>query len=229
MFLSQGENDMISKVFKNIELFNKLSDSDIKKLQKIGKIKKYKKGDIIFNKNEIGKTFFIVKSGEVKIFTSVGRKNKILSLIGEKNFFGELALLGVKYRTASAVCEKDSELYVISAKEFQNFLFKHKDFMIKMLYIMAERLKRADEEIENLIFHNMFGRVTKFIYEKYLQEKNEKIKISQQEIAKNIGTTRVPVNRIISHLKNKGIIECKREMICILNPERIKKIVEGMR
>ena len=31
--------------FKNIELFNKLSDSDIKKLQKIGKIKKYKKGD----------------------------------------------------------------------------------------------------------------------------------------------------------------------------------------
>ncbi|HOJ87036.1 MAG: Crp/Fnr family transcriptional regulator [Elusimicrobiales bacterium] len=229
MFLSQGENDMISKVFKNIELFNKLSDSDIKKLQKIGKIKKYKKGDIIFNKNEIGKTFFIVKSGEVKIFTSIGRKNKILSLIGEKNFFGELALLGVKYRTASAVCEKDSELYVISANEFQNFLFKHKDFMIKMLYIMAERLKRADEEIENLIFHNMFGRVTKFIYERYIQEKNEKIKISQQEIAKNIGTTRVPVNRIISHLKNKGIIECKREMICILKPEKIKKIVEGMR
>ena len=180
MFLSQGENDMISKVFKNIELFNKLSDSDIKKLQKIGKIKKYKKGDIIFNKNEIGKTFFIVKSGEVKIFTSVGRKNKILSLIGEKNFFGELALLGVKYRTASAVCEKDSELYVISAKEFQNFLFKHKDFMIKMLYIMAERLKRADEEIENLIFHNMFGRVTKFIYERYIQEKNEKIKINAE-------------------------------------------------
>jgi CRP/FNR family transcriptional regulator len=220
---------MIKKLFKSIDLFKKLDKNEIKKLAKIARFKRYKKGEVIFNKNEIGTTFFIVKSGKVKIITNIGTKNKILSMIDENDFFGELALLGVKYRTASAVCDMDSELYVISRKDFQDFLIKNRDFAIKMLYTMAERLKKADEEIENLLFHNMFGRVVKFIYNLYNNENKTEIKISQQDIAKNLGTTRVPINRIISHLKARDIIETYREKIIIKDIDKIKNIVEGLK
>ncbi len=214
------------KTLKNVELFKKLSKKEIEKIQKIGRIKKFKKGDIIFNKNEIGRNFFIVKKGEVKIFTEVCGKEKVLALMNENDFFGELALLGIKYRTATAVCGKDCEVYVISQNDFYKFLNKNHSFTMKLLYTIAERLKNADEEIENLLSNNMFGRIVKFLYKKYCECKTCELKITQDEMAKLLGTTRVPVNRTLSLLKKRNIIETNRGVIKLIDIEKIKGIAE---
>jgi CRP-like cAMP-binding protein len=91
-------------MIKKIELFSKLSQRDIEKILKLSVLRKFKKGDVIFNQKEIGRNLFIVKSGTAEIIIgNKTQKPKILSLIEENEFFGELALLGAKYRTASAI------------------------------------------------------------------------------------------------------------------------------
>ncbi|MEF3280097.1 MAG: Crp/Fnr family transcriptional regulator [Elusimicrobiota bacterium] len=214
----------MKSLFRKVNIFSNFSDSEFKKISKILKIKKVKKGKIVFNKNEIGNSFFIVKSGKIKIFTNASHKKKVYSILGEGEFFGELALLGIKYRTASAQAEEDSELFSISSKDFQKYILKNKNFILKLLYNLAYRLKKADEEIEGLIFKNIFGRVAKEIFELSKKEKMGKIYITQKKLAENLGTTRIPVNRVLQKMKEKGIIDTSRERITIIDVDKIRSI-----
>ncbi|NLH39048.1 MAG: Crp/Fnr family transcriptional regulator [Elusimicrobia bacterium] len=216
---------MSKDLLKKVKTLKGFSKADIKALKSLGKLKKFNKGDIIFNKNDSGKKFYILKKGEVQIFTELGNKDKIISVLSENDFFGELALLGIGYRTASAVAIKDSEVYVISMKDFESLLLNNKEFTLKLLYIMAERLRKTDEEIENLLFYNIFGRVIKFLYESCRKNNNTELSITQDDIAKNLGTTRIPVNRVLQRLKNKGIITLSRGKI-IIDEKKLNSIME---
>ncbi len=94
----------------------KLINFELKEFIKKAKIKRFKKNELIFSKNDYGKFFYIVKNGKVRLFTSFGRKTKIFADISENEFFGELALFGIKYRTANAIALTDCELYTIRRK-----------------------------------------------------------------------------------------------------------------
>lgn len=216
---------MSKDLLKKVKALKGLSKLDIKVLKSFGKLKKFHKGDIIFNKNDSGRMFYILKRGEVQIFTELGNKDKIISVLSENDFFGELALLGIGYRTASAVATMDSEVYLISMKDFESLLLNNKEFTLKLLYIMAERLRKTDEEIENLLFYNIFGRVIKFLYENYKKNNNPELTITQYDIAKNLGTTRIPINRVLQRLKNKGVITILRGKI-IIDEKKLNSIME---
>lgn len=184
-----------------------LSKTDIKKITKGAKIVRFKKNSTIFHKGDIGNIFFIVKKGKVRIITSHSGKVKIFANIGENEFFGEVALLGVKYRTASAIALSDVELYLIPAKRFKDYLNKSKKFCLALLKNLAHRLKKADEEIERITFYNLFARVLLLIHSKYNESRSDSLNITQQEIAQYLGSSRVPVNRAITMLKRTGVIK----------------------
>ncbi len=213
---------MFGKILKKVDLLKKFSESDIKKIEKIGSIKKYAKNSLIFNKNEMGSHFFVVKSGKIKIFSSIGNKIKTIAFIGKNNFFGEMSLLGCGTRSASAKAIEDSELYVISKKNFEKYLLKNPNLTIKILYSLADRLARADKEIEAMLFHNILGRLAAAILEIKENNSNQKeIRINQTEIASYLGTTRVPVCRAINTLKKSSVIDYYNGVLIIKDEARL--------
>ncbi|MEW5951211.1 MAG: Crp/Fnr family transcriptional regulator [Elusimicrobia bacterium] len=216
---------MIEKILRKLELLKKFSEKDIRKIEKVAVLKKYPKNSFIFNKNEIGNHFFVVKAGKIKIFSSVGNKTKTLTVIGKNDFFGEMSLLGCGTRSASASAAEDSELYVISRKNFEKYLLKNPELTIKLLYSLADRLSRADKEIESMLFHNILGRLASAILEIKKHNGNcADIKINQTEIAGYLGTTRVPVCRAINALKKSGIISYNCGHLIIKDENRLKSM-----
>ncbi|PIS48007.1 MAG: hypothetical protein COT17_00455 [Elusimicrobia bacterium CG08_land_8_20_14_0_20_51_18] len=216
---------MLNKILKKVSFLKDLSDNEIKRIGKIAITKKYPANSVIFNKNDIGKQFFIVKKGRVKIYTSVGNKKKTIALIDKNSFFGEMSLIGCKNRSASAVTAEDTELFVISKKEFEDYIYKNPSFALNLLSTLAERLNKADQEIEAMLFHNMLGRLSYVILD--ISKSNGyalNLKIDQNEIADYLGTTRVPVCRAINTLKRSGIIGYSREKLVIRDMNRLKSI-----
>ena len=212
---------------KRKERIAKFDITKINEVFKLSQLKRFKKGEIIFGEKEIGKNFFIVNSGSVEIIIGNNtNKPKVLSVIEKGSFFGELALLGIKYRTASAICQTDCELYVISEKNFKKLL-NNKKFLLALLYTLAKRIKKTDEEIEDLIFSNMFKRVIKHITRLSKDINSTTLKITQTQLAKSLGTSRVCVARILSYLKNKGLIETSKNHIILKNPKRLYLIGEN--
>ena len=214
-------------ILKKVSFFKKLGPKDLRKIFTIAKVKRFKKNDIVFHKSEIGNNFFVVQSGKIKIFTSIGpSKKKTFAFLEKGDFFGEMSLLGSKVRSASAQAVIDSELLVIGRLSFKKLLVKNPDFTLNLLQTLVIRLNNSDREIENMLFHNILGRLAGKIVE-FAPKTNKLpiiVNIDQNELAECIGTTRVPICRAINSLKKCKAINYKRSEITILNLKQLKSI-----
>ncbi len=218
---------MVSSVLKQISFFKDLSNSDLKKLFSIAGLKKYAAGQMVFAKADLGNNFFIVKTGRIKIFTTVGGgKKKTFAYLKKGDFFGEMSLLGGRTRSASAQAAEDSEVLVISKKNFKRLIIENPDFSLNLLQTLVERLHKANKDMESMLFHNILGRLAEAILElsKDKHTKPVKMAIDQNELAQYLGTTRVPVCRAINTLKRAGIIDYRRGELVILNQARLQSM-----
>ncbi|MEI7481043.1 MAG: Crp/Fnr family transcriptional regulator [Elusimicrobiota bacterium] len=218
---------MVTKMLRKVCFFKALTPREINQILSIAKLKRYKSGDLVFMKEDIGNTFFIVKSGRIKIYTSIGsEKKKTFAFLKKGDFFGEMSLLGGKVRSASARAVEESELIVISKKNFKELIRQSPDFTLKLLYTLANRLNKSDKEIESMLFHNILGRLAEAIIDltKDNHAKIIKMAIDQNELAEYMGTTRVPVCRAINTLKRSGVIEYRRGELTVLSMNKLRSI-----
>lgn len=218
---------MVTSFLKQVSFFKELSKGDIRKIFSIAGIKIYAPGQMVFAKEDLGNNFFIVKSGRIKIFTTVGGgKKKTFAFLKKGDFFGEMSLLGGRVRSASAQAVEESELFVISKKNFKRLIAENPDFSLKLLHTLADRLQKCNRDIESMLFHNILGRLAEAILDlsKDKNTKPVKMAIDQNELAQYLGTTRVPVCRAINTLKRSGIIDYHRGELVILDQARLRSM-----
>jgi CRP/FNR family transcriptional regulator/CRP/FNR family cyclic AMP-dependent transcriptional regulator len=222
---------MVANALKKVLLFRGLTPRELKQILSISVLRRYAAGEMVFAKRDLGNTFFIVKTGRIKIFTTVGAdKKKTFAFLKKGDFFGEMSLLGGRIRSASAQAAEESELFVISKKNFKRLILENADFTLKLLHTLAERLNECDKEIESMLFHNILGRLAEAILKLSADKHTKPVKmaIDQNELAQYLGTTRVPVCRAINTLKRSGVIDYRRGELVILNQARLKSIAGNL-
>jgi CRP-like cAMP-binding protein len=107
----------------------------------------YRPGDIIIKEGDIGDSFYLIDSGRVAVISEKDN-HKIIGVIEEGDFFGELALLTQKPRTATVKAETDATLYQISKKDFDEITQRYptiNGFLLSRLY---DRIKSAYGQLE---------------------------------------------------------------------------------
>jgi CRP/FNR family cyclic AMP-dependent transcriptional regulator len=108
---------------------------------------KLKKGDFLFKQNGASQEFYIIKSGTIKIYRTVGSSDIVLDTIGPGMFAGEIAPLVGGLRTANGVALSDVEVIVIPREEFKVIFEKIPEWLRKIALILVQRLREADEKI----------------------------------------------------------------------------------
>lgn len=111
-------------------------------------------GELIFKEGDPGDSVFFVEKGSVNIKKSMdreGREFKILAIISEGNFFGEMAVLEEVPRTACAFAAEECVLYSIKRKDFFEFvrLYPQEGFAVfcQLSRISLERLQHTSKEL----------------------------------------------------------------------------------
>lgn len=112
--------------FSKVSIFNGLNRFAAGKLVTAMYCRNYEAGEIICAENELGKALFIIMSGEVAITRKSGvlREDKIISRLKSGEFFGEMALLEEKPRSATAKALTACELYIIYKANFDSMIEK---------------------------------------------------------------------------------------------------------
>ncbi len=183
----------------------------------------------VFAKRQDADAMFIVLSGRIKIYTnSQSKKKKTFAYLKEGEFFGEMALVEGTTRTAAAQAVEPSRLLVIHKKDFQRLLANDPKLALYLLKTVSARLRRANEEIEGLLFRNILGRVAKAMLE-LAQRAGEiqngglvfKEHFTQQELADLVGTTREPLTRALSSLRRAGLIAMHQGRYFIPSPDKL--------
>ncbi len=104
--------------------------------------KRYNAGEIIFNKDDTDNhCMYVVERGQVEITN----RKKVLELIDAGGFFGEMALVNNKPRSATAAAKTDCVLVKVDEGDFY-FLVQHSpSFAIEMMRVLSERVRRSTE------------------------------------------------------------------------------------
>ncbi len=229
MAIMPGKEPYID-ILRGIPFFKSIKKGDLKRIATLSNIREFPKKSIVFTKAETGEHMFVVVSGRIKIYIhSAARKRKTFAYLTKGAFFGEMALLGGDTRSASAQAVVDSELLLISKKDFNDLLRKDWDMTYYLLRAVCARLRRSNEEVENLLFRNILGRVSKTLWDLARdggKETDGGILLTtpyiHQELADLVGTTREPLARAISTLRKANLIEIRDGRFFIKDPQRLE-------
>ncbi|MEO2083507.1 MAG: Crp/Fnr family transcriptional regulator [Desulfurobacteriaceae bacterium] len=208
---------------RKIPLLSELSEEQLKKILSIATLKKYPKGKVIFTPSQKGEFFYILKKGKVKVFKTAKGKEQILKVFSKPAIFGEAASFTGSYFPAWAESLEESEVLVIPRKEFLNLLREDPEIGMKLLSVMAQRLMHLTGVIENLSLKDALSKVSSYILTLY-GETGEEITFRTNIAAMELGLTKETVSRMLSKLKEMGIIEKKRNSIKVKDPEALKEL-----
>jgi len=109
-------------------------------------------GKLIFSEGDMGESMYIIIDGEVEITkqTSTG-STKTLAVLKKGDIFGEMAIIEDKPRSANASALVKSSLLVMNESLFLSTIETNPDFAKKMIMIMAERIRKANSLIQDLV------------------------------------------------------------------------------
>jgi len=224
----------VKKFLKKVPIFSKLADEDLRKVSAIVVQKAYKKGELLFAEGSRGDTLFVLVKGKVKLFKEAkigGRitgETKIFEIISEGEFLGEMSLLNQVPRCASAAALEDCWIYQIQKKNFNDILMKKPEIALSILGVVSQRLRQADTHIQDITFRNIPGRLANFLLK--LADKFGKptkqgpminVRLTQQELAQAVGTSRVYTSKYISAFKKEGSIAVSKGKIIILDRDKL--------
>lgn len=102
--------------------------------------KAFRAGQVVICEHEAGDTFYLIKSGQVRLVKVVGNIEKNIEVLGPGRFFGEMALLNGKPRLATAICETDVEVYEFNKESFQALLTGQPSFAFSLLKVFCSRV-----------------------------------------------------------------------------------------
>lgn len=175
--------------------------------------KSFKKGDYLFHDNDRGNEMFVLQEGEVEVLKKIGGQEKVLATLQKGDFFGEMAILNGKPRTATIRVSVDSKILVINPSTFESMIRGNADIAIKMLQKLATRLAQADLQIENLLLRTPESRVVHYLREKGIElikeEENEvELTIIVSDVASSIMIDSVIIKKVLAKLvRNELLIQ----------------------
>lgn len=222
------------KLLEGHTLLRELKPAELDQLASYARIVRHRAGDTIFLKGSPGTGMMAVVEGRVKISApSPEGKDVILNVIEAGEIFGEVALLDGKARTADAAAMTDCALLVLERRDFLPFLRSHPDVCIRLLSVLCERLRRTSEQVEDILFLDLPGRLARALLrladshgERVAAGLRIALPLKQREFGEMLGLSRESVNKQLNEWQRQGAITLDGGKITIRDAATLKRLAD---
>lgn len=121
--------------------------------------KTFPAGNVLFREGDPGSVMYVIQSGEVEIQRQLNDANRVLAVLPAGEFFGEMAIVNDRPRSATAIVRRQARLLVIDGQTFEAMLRSKTEIAVRMIKTMAGRLERANQQVELLLLKDANHRV----------------------------------------------------------------------
>jgi len=215
-------------ILRSHALFGQLGVDALNRLASYSHTKSIKAGATVFEKGDLGTSLFAVLRGTVRISNqSSNGKDAVLNMIPAGGIFGEIALLDGQPRTADAVAVSDCELMQIDRRDFVPLVTQSPEIALKLIEILCGRIRRTSEQVEDMTFLDLPGRLAKTLLWLSTQSGSagRKVSITQREIGQIIGMSRESTNKQLRDWEDKKWVKLERGGVVVLEPAPLAEIV----
>lgn len=220
---------------KNCDLFERLTPEQIQRLESRSKSRQFPRHSLIYLPSDESGSVLLLASGRVKIYHLTGDgKQAVLAIIDPGELFGELALFGTGQREEFAEAMESSAVIMMPRDEIQRLMEEHPHVSLSVTKLMGLRRRRVERRLKSLLFRSNRDRLIHLLLElaeKYGRRTDEGIligiKLSHQELANIIGSTRETVTVLLGELQSEGQLIIKRRQIVLKQLERLATSIDG--
>jgi CRP-like cAMP-binding protein len=192
---------------------------------------KIAKGSVLFAEGDEGDHLYVIVEGKLKLGTSSGDgRENLLSILGPGEMFGELSLFDPGPRTSTATAVTDAKLLSLGQEKLIPWLATNPNVSLHLLARLAQRLRRTNEAVGDLVFSDVPGRVAKALIdlgERFGKQSDEGLfvhhDLTQEELAQLVGASRETVNKALADFAGRGWLKLDGRAVLITDLERLSK------
>lgn len=200
-------------------------------------LRTYESGSIMFQEGDIGEALYIIKSGLIKLSkVDLGGYEKTLAILQPPEFFGEMALLGTEFRSATAMTLSKVTAYLLFKDDFKKLIDSYSSISLNLTTTLAKRLKGMDDEAQILSYKDAQGRVAFVLLRLFRsgvvnisEGGSALVKLTHQDIANLAGTSRETVTRALKVLEREEVISTRPKEVIIEDVQGLEEILHGIR
>lgn len=219
------------EVVRRAPLFTALDDAQAASLRASMDSVKISKGGILFKEGDEGEHVYVIHEGKLKLGTSSGDgRENLLSILGPGEMFGELSLFDPGPRTSTATAVTDAKLFSLSHEKLIPWLKGNPEVSLHLLTRLAQRLRRTNEAVGDLVFSDVPGRVAKALIDlgtRFGKQSSEGLfvhhDLTQEELAQLVGASRETVNKALADFAGRGWLKLDGRAVLITDLERLEK------
>jgi len=208
-------------------IFSTLNDDELAELASLAIKRSFVPDEFIFWDGDAPDWFYIVAEGKVKVFKhSSSGKEFIIAFFGPGEMFGEVAVFENKPYPASAQAVAETKVLEIKREDFLSFLAHRPEVALRIINVLGGRLRDAQSRLRDLAAERVEQRLARTLL--MLSSKlGPTLPFTRQEVADMTGTTTETAIRLMSRLKDGGIIRSVRGKTIILDEAKLRSLSEG--
>ncbi len=210
-----------------VPLFQGLSAESLARLAEQSWSRNYPEGQVLTSEGDPGDTLLIVESGEVRIsrYTPSGQE-VVLAIVEAPDAIGELALIDGAARSATVTAQAPVQIRVVPRAAFLQFLESNPQAMMRVMQTVVGMVRSTNERLSDILSLDVPGRVAKWLLVRAADrgERSDRgllvpFELSQGELATELGTTRVSINKALKTFEALNALELQGERILLTNTD----------
>jgi CRP/FNR family transcriptional regulator, cyclic AMP receptor protein len=216
------------ELIRSVPLFSTLTEDEFNQLSHIFVTRAYRKNQIIFLEEETGNYMYLVLSGKVKVSKAgANDKETILAIHRTGDFFGEMSLLDGKTSPATVSAMEDAKIISVSGDDFRKYLLHNEKVMLQIIQVLCARLRavwKTQSQSSGTVDERIRMAISDLAKKHGIRDAHGTIidlKITHQDLAEMVGTSRETVTRVLAHLREQGIIEVNSRRMTVLKPQAL--------
>lgn len=223
---------MDQNVIASVPLFSALEPEDQAQLFEMMSTASFRRGEKLFAEGDPGDCLYLLVEGKVKLghTSSDGREN-LIAILGPGEMIGELTLFDPGPRSGTATAVAPTEMLQLDHSALMRFIDTRPELAKHMLKALAQRLRRTNTALADLVFSDVPGRVAKAVLDLAdrfgSQSPDGTIhvphELTQEELAQLVGASRETVNKSLAEFVSRGWIRLEGRGVHLLDVDRLRR------
>lgn len=230
--LRRKEGSVDEHLIGTVPLFEALTETDQEQLSAMMSEITLRRGEKLFNEGDAGDRLFIIVEGKVKLghTSSDGREN-LIAVLGPGEMIGELTLFDPGPRSTTATAVAPTTLLQLDHRALMGFIDTRPELAKHMLRALAQRLRRTNDQLADLVFSDVPGRVAKALLDladRFGARADDLTvhvphELTQEELAQLVGASRETVNKSLAEFVSRGWIRLEGRGVHLLDVDRLRR------
>lgn len=220
------------ELLKKVDVFKELGDEHLQKIAPLTSFHRFTEKQVIYMPSDPRARLYAIVSGKVKLAeVSPEGKELVLCVLGKGDVFGELCLFDHGPHNTLATAIEDSEIFTVKCSDLANFMTEDAALVKALGKHVGEKIRILEEKLSELVFKDVSQRLAGLLidlahdYGRKLPSGEQVIemKITHQDLAGLIGSTRETTTTTLNQFREKGLIDFRRHEIIVRDLEGLEK------